>query len=214
MTKKLSPRQERILDYIGEFIDDHDFPPTVRDIQSGCEISSTSVVDYNLQILQREGHIKRQPEVSRGINLVQRQRSRDSLRNIVSVPVYGSIAAGEPLLVPSAAERSEPDESLDLPTFLTKGKSDVYALRVKGTSMIDAYIYDGDLVIMEPINQPETGDMVAAWLEDRGETTLKRFFLEGDTVRLQPENENMEPIIVPAANVTVRGRVVGVIRTL
>ena len=80
--------------------------------------------------------------------------------------------------------------------------------------MIDAYIYDGDLVIMEPINQPETGDMVAAWLEDRGETTLKRFFLEGDTVRLQPENENMEPIIVPAANVTVRGRVVGVIRTL
>lgn len=214
MTKKLSPRQERILDYIGEFIDDNTFPPTVRDIQSGCEISSTSVVDYNLQILQREGHIERQPEVSRGIILVQRQRSRDSLRNIVSVPVYGSIAAGEPLLVPSAAERSEPDESLDLPTFLTKGKSDVYALRVKGTSMIDAYIYDGDLVIMEPINQPETGDMVAAWLEDRGETTLKRFFLEGDTVRLQPENENMEPIIVPAANVTVRGRVVGVIRTL
>ena len=95
-----------------------------------------------------------------------------------------------------------------------EGQPNVYGLRVKGNSMIDALVADGDLVLLEPVPQPENGDMVAAWLTERDEATLKRFYLEGDKVRLQPANETMEPITVPAESVAVRGRVVGVVRQL
>ena len=214
MKGKLSPRQERIHEFICDFMDDHQFPPTVRDIQAGCEISSTSVVDYNLHILQREGYLNRLPEVSRGIELLDRG-PRGARRDMISVPILGNIAAGEPLPIPSSNSwRDEEHEVIDLPTFLTKGKPDVFALRVKGTSMIDALVADGDLVLLEPIPVPENGDMVAAWLTDRDEVTLKRFYMEGSEVRLVPANSMMEPITVPAESVAVRGRVVGVIRTL
>jgi repressor LexA len=203
-----------MLEFIRDFMDEHHFPPTVRDIQAGCEISSTSVVDYNLQILQREGYMRRLPEVSRGIELLD-GTPRGATRDIVRIPVLGYIAAGEPLPIPTPDSwHQEELENIDLPPSLTRGKSNVYALRVKGTSMIDAYVTDGDLVLLESIPQPENGDMVAAWLTDREEVTLKHFYLEGDKVRLQPANSNMEPITVPAESVAVRGRVVGVIRTL
>ena len=203
-----------MLEFISAFMDDHQFPPTVRDIQAGCEISSTSVVDYNLHILQREEYLRRFPEVSRGIELLD-GGTRRAGRDVVRVPVLGNIAAGEPLPIPSADSwQADEFENVDLPASLTKGKSDVYGLRVKGTSMIDALVTDGDLVLLEPIPQPENGDMVAAWLKDQGEVTLKRFYLEGDKVRLQPANSTMQPITVPAENVAVRGRVVGVVRTL
>ena len=211
MNGKLSERQERILEFIGTFMDNHQFPPTVRDIQAGCEISSTSVVDYNLHILQREGYLKRLPEVSRGIELTD--GSRHSRSDIVSVPIYGSIAAGEPLHIPAANDRGMDEyETVDLPPFLTAGKSDVFGLRVKGDSMIDAFIADGDLVLMEPTSQARSGEMVAAEINQE-EVTLKRFYLEGNLVRLQPENERLDPIMVPAENVAIRGRVVGVIRS-
>ena len=214
MKKKLSIRQEQILGFIRDFMDEYQFPPTVRDIQSGCEISSTSVVDYNLHIMQREGYLRRLPEVSRGIELLD-GGSRGSRRDIVRVPVLGNIAAGDPLPIPSSDSwRADGLENIDLPSFLTKGKPDVYAVRVKGESMIDACVVEGDLVLLEPIAQPENGNMVAALLRDRDEVTLKRFYLEGDTVRLQPVNSTMAPIMVPAENVAVRGRVVGVVRTL
>ena len=214
MERKLSPRQQGMLDFIADFMDDHQFPPTVRDIQAGCEISSTSVVDYNLQILQREGYLRRLPEVSRGIELLDGV-SRGSRRDMVRVPVLGSIAAGEPLHIPSQDTWHDDDiEGVEVPSSLTKGRANVYGLRVKGNSMIDALVADGDLVLLEPVPQPETGDMVAAWLTDRDETTLKRFYIEGDQVRLQPANETMEPITVPAENVAVRGKVVGVFRQL
>jgi len=210
---KLSPRQDRILEYIRGFMEGHQFPPTVRDIQGGCEISSTSVVDYNLHILQREGYLRRLPEVSRGIELVGMQRGPKM--DIVSVPLIGNIAAGQPLHIPAASDRqSDEFETMDLPSFLTGGKTNVYGLRVKGDSMIDAFIADGDLVLMEPVSQAETGDMVAAEIIDMEEVTLKRFFLEGNMVRLQPENPTMEPIMVPADRVAIRGRVVGVIRSI
>ena len=215
MTKQLSQRQHGMLAFIGDFIEEHQFPPTVRDIQAGCDISSTSVVDYNLHILQREGHLRRLSEVSRGIELLDGGVPRRARRDFVRVPVLGNIAAGEPLPIPdSDSWQAEELENIDLPPSLTKGKANVFGLRVKGFSMIDAFVAEGDLVLLEPISRPENGDMVAAWLTDRDEATLKRFYIEGDKVRLQPANATMEAITVPAENVAVRGRVVGVIRTL
>ena len=152
--------------------------------------------------------------MSRGIELLDGV-SRGARRDVARVPVVGSIAAGEPLHVP-AQDIAQDDEfeSVDVPAFLTNGRQNVFGLRVKGSSMIDALVADGDLVLMEPTAHPETGDMVAAWLTDRDETTLKRFYLEGDQVRLEPANETMSPITVPAENIAVRGRVVGVFRQL
>lgn len=214
MKKKLSARQDRMLQFIQDFLEDNRYPPTVRDIQAGCEVSSTSVVDYNLRILQREGYLRREADVSRGIELLG-ERATGGLRDLVSVPVLGSIAAGEPLSIPpSDSWRTDELEILDLPTFLTQGKDDVFALRVKGESMIDALVADGDLVLMEPVDQPQSGDMVAAWLTDREEVTLKHFHMQNGMVTLQPANSTMEPITVPAENVRVQGRVVGVVRTL
>ena len=214
MKKPLSQRQQGILDFIYQFMDEHQFPPTVRDIQGGCDVSSTSVVDYNLRILQRDGYLNRLPDVSRGIELLDGGPRRPA-KDIVRVPIVANIAAGEPLHVGDTTSRAADEfETLDLPAFLTKGRPDVFGVRVKGSSMIDACVIDGDLVLLEPVVQPNNGDMVAAWLIDREETTLKHFFLEGDTVRLQPANETMDPIMVPAANVAVHGRVVGVVRTL
>ena len=214
MKDRLSQRQQRMLEFIQQFMDDHHYPPTVRDIQNGCEVSSTSVVDYNLHKLQAMGYLRRQPEVSRGIELVG-EGLRGPKRDVLSIPIMGSIAAGEPLQVPDAPSFADDShESVDLPSSLTGDRQNVFALRVKGTSMIDALVADGDLVLIEPANEASNGDMVAAWLKATEETTLKRFFIEGDMVRLQPENSTMEPIMVPAKDVSVRGRVVGVVRTV
>ncbi|MCH8309267.1 MAG: transcriptional repressor LexA [Chloroflexi bacterium] len=214
MPPKLSHRQQEILEFIQVFMDDHQFPPTVRDIQAGCKISSTSVVDYNLHKLQQNGFLRRLPEVSRGIELIG-EGLRGSKRDIISIPIMGNIAAGEPLHVPDALTTADEGyEEIDLPASMIGGARNVFALRVKGESMIDALVADGDLVLLEPTSEVSNGDMVAAWLNDEGETTLKRFYIEGDMVRLQPANSTMEPIMVPASNVSVRGRVVGVFRTL
>ena len=214
MKKKLSQRQQRILEFIQKFMDEHQYPPTVRDIQNGCEVSSTSVVDYNLHKLQAMGYLRREPEVSRGIELVG-EGLRGSKRDVLSIPIMGSIAAGEPLQVPDAPSyASDSFDTIDLPSSLTRDRQNVFALRVKGTSMIDALVADGDLVLLEPASDAANGEMVAAWLDSKEETTLKRFYIEGDMVRLQPENATMDPIMVPAKDVSVRGKVVGVVRTI
>jgi len=214
MSYTLSQRQESILEFIEKFLDDYQFPPTVRDIQSGCNISSTSVVDYNLQILQKEGYLNRSPDVSRGIELLENAYG-ESKKSSIKVPVLGFIAAGEPIPVnPIATWEADEFDNVDIPAFLIKNKSNVFGLKVRGDSMIDALVTDGDLVILEPALQADNGDMVAAWLKDQEEATLKRFYLEGDMVRLQPENPSMDPIMVSASNVAVRGKVVGVIRAL
>ena len=214
MKRPLSKRQQTMLNYIKDFMGKNSYPPTVRDIQTGCEISSTSVVDYNLQILQREGYLQRRREVSRGIELLG-ETATSTLRNLISIPVVGSIAAGEPLPLANTEQWNDTDfDNVDLPPFLTKGKENVFALRVKGESMVDALVGDGDLVLLEAIEQPQNGDRVAAWLKDREEATLKHFYLEGDKVKLVPANSYMQPITVAAANVSVRGRVVGEVRTM
>jgi repressor LexA len=200
--KSLSGKQQAILSFIQDFIRKHDYPPSIRDIQDGCGISSTSVVDYNLKALERLGHIHRDREVSRAIELVGRVRMH-------TVPVVGQIAAGQPIPVPSADTWGAQDfeEAIEVTDQMTKGKDNVFALRVKGTSMIDALVNDGDLVLMEPTSAWNDGDMVAVWLKDREETTLKKIYREGPRVRLQPANTTMEPIYVDAQNVEVQGKV-------
>jgi len=213
--KRLSYRQEQILSFIREFVETQPYPPTIRDIQAACNISSTSVVDYNLRILQKEGHIHREAEVSRGIELVVSSDKNPSLSKTVRVPVFGNIAAGEPLQVPSSDSwNTEAVDEVDLPAFLTKGKEDVFAVRVKGDSMIDALVADGDLVLMESVSEPQNGDMVAAWLNNTEEVTLKHFHMSNGVVTLQPANPNVDPITVPAESVLVQGRVVGIVRTV
>ena len=212
--KPLSVKQDCILEFIEEFLSENHYPPTVRDIQNGCGISSTSVVDYNLRILQREGYLRRQADVSRGIELLG-AKANGIGRNFVQVPVLGSIAAGEPLHVPpSDSWHTEEVDNVELPSFMTGGRQEVFGVKVKGEWMIDALVADGDLVIMEPVERPQNGDMVAAWLADRSEVTLKHFFLKDGMVTLQPANSAIEPITVPAENVSVQGRVVGVVRTV
>ncbi len=210
----LSPRQERMLAFIHEYHDDHSYMPSVREIQSACDISSTSVVDYNLRLLERDGHVRRSPDISRGLELVGVEASPGE--DLIEVPVIGTIAAGTPIPVPEAEGwPAEDSERISLPPELTPRQSDnLFALRVKGYSMIDALITDGDLVIMQPTAEVRNGEMVAAWLRLEEEATLKRFYIEGDRVRLQPENTQMDPIYVAAENVQVHGRVVGVIRRM
>ncbi len=212
--KNLSDKQQRILKFLEQFIDERGYPPTVRDIQHGCGISSTSVVDYNLRLLEREGYINRDPDVSRGIGLKDGGLSRKD--NVISLPVLGYIAAGVPIPVPTAEgwAKVEPLDRVDVPTSLTGGLQDVYALKVKGLSMIDALIDEGDVVVLEPTRQAHNNDMVAAVLTETNEVTLKRFHQEGARVRLQPANTQMQPIYVDADKVEVHGRVVAVLRLL
>ncbi len=206
----LSARQEKILECIEMYIERSGYPPTIREIGEYVGISSTSVVNYNLNVLQRDGHIYRDKTVSRGLRLANRQPQQVSLRTI-TVPLLGHIAAGLPIDVPDGAYT--PDDVIEVPRDLVPdGK--VFALKVKGTSMIDALINDGDTVIMKPTVTAHNGEMVAVWLTDRDETTLKRFYNEGNRVRLQPENSTMEPIYVEPGVVQVQGKVVAVVRTV
>ncbi|TRZ96337.1 MAG: transcriptional repressor LexA [Dehalococcoidia bacterium] len=202
-----SQTRQRILKFIHDFVDDRGYAPTVRDILRGCSLSSTAVVQHHLNVLEREGYIHRDPEVFRSIQLLDR-------KNTIRVPLLGSIAAGEPIPVPSSETwTSEAIEVLQLTEELTQGK-EVYALKVNGLSMMDALIDDGDIVLMEPANTAEDGDVVAAWLKDKQEVTLKRFFQETGRICLQPANSQMKPIYVNPEDIEIQGRVIGVIRKL
>ena len=203
----LSKTRERILGYIRVFFNERGYAPTVRDILKGCNLSSTAVVQHHLNVLEREGRIHRDPEVFRSIQLADR-------KNTVSVPLLGIIAAGEPIPVPTAETwRSEALETIELTDEMTQGK-EVYALKVKGLSMIDALIDDGDVVLMEPVSTAENDDMVAVWLKEQQEVTLKRIFLEPGRICLRPANKLMEPVYQSPENVEIQGRVVGVVRKL
>ncbi|MFN8474131.1 MAG: transcriptional repressor LexA [Anaerolineae bacterium] len=212
--KPLSDRQRRMLDFIGDFSDSQGYPPTIRDIGHELGISSTSVVSYNLKILEKEGYIKRDETVSRGLKVI-RPENGDALivRRTIEIPVLGTIAAGSPLLLPDAGQY-EPTSFIELTRDLVADGRDIYALRVKGDSMIDALVNDGDIVILHRQEQVENGQMAAVWLEDRGETTLKYFYHEQDRVRLKPANPTMKPWTEPAENVRVQGKVIAVIRQL
>jgi len=203
----LNTTRERILQFIHEFIDERGYSPTVRDILKGCEISSTAVVQYHLDVLEKEGRIHRDPEIFRSIRLSQK-------KSTVFVPILGTIAAGEPIPVPSSDNwANQSTEMLELPQDMA-GDKQIFALKVKGQSMIDALIDDGDIVLMETANSAENGEMVAVWLKDRQEVTLKRIYIETDRVLLKPANQQLKPIQQHPDNVEIQGKVIGVIRKL
>jgi len=211
--KALSSKQQHIIDFVRRFWVDRGYPPTIRDIVNGCGISSTSVVDYNLNILEREGYIRRHPEVSRGIELLAWSSARGYL---LQVPIIGQIAAGEPIPVPTPDtwDVTASSETLEVTEDLTRGSEGVYALRVKGSSMVDALINDGDIVLMQYVNVVENGEMAAIWLKAEKEATLKKFYAEPGRIRLQPANTQMQPIYAEPDNVEIQGRVIAIIRQL
>ncbi len=208
----LSQRQQRILDHIKAFRHTNGYAPAIRDIQRELNISSTSVVAYNLRALESKGFIRRDGNISRAIEILGVEEVTDLGGQ--RVPLLGVIAAGQPIPVPGDATDAE--DTVLVPDEIAGAEKlkDVYALRVKGYSMVDALIADGDVVLLRYQETAENGQMVAARIRDENEVTLKRIYWEGNLVRLQPANITMEPMYYPAANVEIQGRVVGVIRSI
>lgn len=215
----LSERQKAILAFIQKWLDQNGYPPTIREIGEAVNINSTSVVNYNLNKLVKEGFITRSKEVSRGIRMKNFHEanisvvSRD-MGGVLGVPMVGNIVAGTPVNIPDDAPYTDDDALMAVPQELIGNidPSQVFALRVKGQSMIDAMINDEDIVVLRKQNTARNGEMVAVWLNDRGETTLKYFYDEGANVRLQPANPTMKPIYVEKDKVTIQGRVLAVLR--
>lgn len=213
--EKLSERQRNILRFMESYVETHGFPPTIREIGEATGINSTSVVNYNLNKLVQAGFLTRVASKSRGLRLTYMSnpeiKSTRQAMTTFKVPMVGQIVAGEPVPIPDYPTY---DDVLEVSKDMV-GKADpeeVFALRVQGESMIDAMIQDGDIVIFRKQSTANNGEMVAVWLSDRGETTLKYFYKEGSRIRLQPAHPTMEPIYVEAANCEIQGRVLSVIR--
>ena len=198
--KGLTARQEQVLEYIRECLRVNGYPPTVREICSALELSSPSTVHAHLANLERLGFIKRDPSKPRALDITR------ELRPPRPLPLVGRVAAGQPIL---AEENIE--EHIDIPAFLRRDDGD-FVLTVSGDSMVDAGIYSGDYIVVHPQHDADNGEVVVALVGD--EATTKRFFREGREVRLQPENELYDPIVLPADEVRVVGTVVGVLRRL
>jgi len=214
--EELSERQKKMYAFITKFSNEKGRPPTIREIGFDVGISSTSVVNYNLNILVTKGLISREKEVSRGLRVVgnQAKMMAGNLVNAIQIPLLGVIAAGSPIPVP---ERGlEPLDTLTLTRDLIAEQEGLFALKVKGNSMIDALINDGDIVVMKKQESAENGEMCAIWLRDKNETTLKRFYREREKnrIRLQPMNPTMKPIYASSKNVEIQGKVVLVVRQL
>ncbi|MEA3309527.1 MAG: transcriptional repressor LexA [Chloroflexota bacterium] len=216
MNAKLKQKPQQILDFIKAYRDEHDYPPSLREIGRATGISSTSHISYYLEQLEEDGYIARSKGISRGIQLLEAAEAPGTSparrgAETVAVPYLGYIVASAPLNV----EPLPGDETVELSQALFgRDTSNLFALTVQGNSMIDALINDGDLVIFRQQERVENGQMAAVWLDDPGETTLKKLYYEGDQVRLQPANPTMEPFYEPATNVRVQGKVVMVIRQL
>jgi len=200
MEERLSDRQQRILAFIEAFVAENGYPPTYEEIRAALDISTKSLVYHHLDALEGAGYLSRVPNTPRGIRLAHSKTFR--------VPRLGSIAAGLPISLGDP----DPDDYIELTRDIVPEQEGLYALKVVGDSMIDALINDGDVVILKHQHEARNGEMVAVWLRDRDETTLKRFFRENGRVRLQPANPRMAPLIVHPSRIQVQGRVVAVIR--
>jgi len=207
---RVSDTRQQILNFIRKFLDEKGYAPTVRDIVKGCHISTPSVVQHHLNMLEKQGYILRDPEIFRSIQLVERKQEV-----ISSVPLLGTIAAGKPIPVPySDSWTTVPEQVLHLTREVTQGKKDIYALKVKGNSMIDAFVDDGDTVLIQPTTKVEDSEMAAVWLKREQEVTLKKVYHETGRIRLQPANIEMKPMYYQPEDVEIQGKVIGVLRKL
>ena len=198
--ESLSKRQREVHNFIENFVNRKGYPPTHEEIRQGLKMSTKSLVNHHLKALERKGKIERQPDTPRGIKLLNGRSFR--------VPMLGHIAASAEPISFSDADYQE----IELTPDIVQKQDGLYALRVKGDSMIDALIHDGDIVVMRHQAVAEMGEMVAVRLKDKNETTLKRFYPEDGQVRLQPANPRVEPIFVPPTNLEIQGKVMAVIR--
>ena len=218
MTKgTLSDRQRRMLEFIQRFGNDSGYPPSIREIGTAVGISSTSVVNYNLNRLVEEGYLDRDQNVSRGIRLTERLgKAAERMAEVVRIPLVGRIFASEPIPLPGTdSPIFGADEAIEITRGLLTNGEGLFALQVQGDSMIDAMINDGDIVVMKREPEWRNGDMVAVWLKDKEATTLKHIYREGKNVRLQPANPTMKPILIDnPESIEVQGKVMLVVRQL
>jgi repressor LexA len=203
MKNNITTRQQAILEFIRETMANRGMPPTMREIGERFGIASTNGVAKHLLALERGGHVTRERGKSRGIAVASGPR-RDS-----TVPLLGRVAAGVPVLSP---ENREGDVTVDASLFDIKATQPIFALGVRGDSMVDTHILDGDTVLVREQATAVNGDIVVALVE--GEATAKRFFLENDRVRLQPENRSMAPLYFDRGDLRIIGKVVGVMRKI
>ena len=204
--KELTPTQEKVLNFLKDYLLEKGFPPTLREIASHFGLRGPKAPQKTLTILERKGYIRKVPGVSRAIEILDYPQF--SLTHILSVPIVGKVKAGEPIL---AVENIEGYINLDRSLISSR---DVFLLRVVGDSMIDAHIQDGDFALVKPQPHVENGEIVVALIED--EATIKRIFENRDLIRLEPANPKMEPIVVKKGEkkVTIVGKVVGIFRKI
>jgi repressor LexA len=206
---RTSTSRERIFNFIRIFRQKNGYSPTVREIGQSCGIKSSSVVQYHLNHLEKAGLLTKGKEKFRSLTIVGEGQ------DAAAVPLLGTIAAGQPIWVPSSDKwDGEAERMVEVPREILQGRKNVYALQVRGNSMIDAMIADLDTVIMEQAEDIKNGDVVACWLEKEQEVTLKKIFFEDDKVRLQPCNPYMAPLYYDTTNVRVQGRVIAVLRII
>ena len=229
----LSERHRKIMEFLIKFQDSNGYSPSIRQIGDSINVKSTSLVDYYLNQLQEMGYIERESHISRSIRVLQpvqlgvsvTSKVSDALKsagtaftNMVSIPIAGRIVASAPIPMPASdLNYYDAESSVDIARSLLPSKEihDLFALEVSGDSMIDAMVNDGDIVVMKKADSANNGEMVAVWLDDKDETTLKYFYKEANRIRLQPANPNMGPIYVQnPKSLRIMGKVVMVIRQI
>jgi repressor LexA len=202
----ITKRQRQVYDFISSFVQKNGYSPSFEEIAEGMQLNSLATVHKHISNLETKGLLTRDYNRSRSIDLVPpkgRLKQAMSVNTTLVLPLLGRIAAGQPI------EAVEHNETISLADFVQS--KEVFVLEVSGESMQDEHIMSGDYVLVERVKTAHNGDIVVA-LVDENDATLKRFYREGDNIRLQPSNVNMKPIIVPAAAVQIQGRVIGVLR--
>lgn len=227
----LSERHRKIMEFLTKFQEANGYSPSIRQIGDSINVKSTSLVDYYINQLQEMGYIEREDRISRSIRVVQPLYENQSISGVVSdaihkagetlagmvrIPIAGRIVASAPLPMPTSDfSYMDAETSVDIARSLlpTRDVNDLFALEVDGDSMVDAMVNDGDIVVMRKAQSANNGEMVAVWLDEKDETTLKYFYKESNRIRLQPANPNMEPIYINnPKNLRIMGKVVMVIR--
>lgn len=225
----IGPRHTKILVFMERYQKQVGYPPSIREICEETNISSTSVVNYYLDQLEKWGYIKREKNISRGITMLKDAFNKmldegitplaEKIEELIHIPVVGRIVAGLPVPVPASdLSYFDSESAIDIARSMLPQREkveDIFALEVQGDSMIDAMVNDGDVIIMKRAQEAVNGEMVAVWLLDKDETTLKYFYKEGGKIRLQPANKTMKPIIIDdPKTVQVQGKVLMVVRRL